>query len=901
MASSPESSAAPARHIPDELVEDIFARMPARSVLRCRCLSRAWAAALSTDAFVDHHLLLANRRGGPKLCIPPRSASADTINAWSPEAETTTPLMAVPHGTCNGRIIPYGRPCRGLLLLHAIFARLYFVCNPSAGEVAALPDGRMAGDPRPGEDYASVGLGYDARTRTHKAVRLLYHHGHPAACHVYDIAAATSTGHWRPAATGAKPPDLVHMNKLAVYAQGHLHWITTKSVGDADAIMSFSMAAEVFGRVPPPPGTTDMKGFMITELAGCLCVYPAYLSSERSLDIWLLTDYSTATWELRCRIDPTSATSPETNDFFLVNREVTPLVLTDDHRRVLLLSEEHEVAEYDAASGTLRRHAGPPELRRRHGDGTPQLVPYEESLVSAGRPYEDILFSPPAARAVALVLRRLPARELGRLKLVCRSWRAMIETDRFAASHNAHARETAMASFAAGCHVSLGSYYYYSLVFVPLESCSNRKPPLMSTKTVVRNACHGLVLVTDVNGERNIVHNPVTGAGRNFSFLTPRRCPPKIPEVDDGRGCAGLGYDASREEHVLVRLAYAGGEDCAAVQVWRLRDIGPYKLTESRPPIPPDVGVPPVHVAGKMHWMGEQRRLGILVFDVSTMAFDTMPAPPALPDAGGAVLATLAGKLCVAHSCRETETMSIWAKSAGDEGEWETLHVIDLARWPAFSPRAAELVVPMAVDGRDGRVLLDAGKALGYYDARSTTLETTLRSPLSGRTAREDVRESASMRCRGRGAAGDNNKSMGEEQRQRPSSAMPVAPDLEEEIGIPRCSPEMAVADDDDDKSMGRSGGSASGVGSRGGDGDPRDAARRLVALRNGSSSGGTVRAGRGRGGAAVAATLAGGEKARPTWYGGVGGEEDVVRWRRQDEDGVNFELTCCGVYHNLS
>lgn len=300
----------------------------------------------------------------------------------------------------------------------------------------------------------------------------------------------------------------------------------------------------------------------------------------------------------------------------------------------------------------------------------------------------------------------------------------MIETDRFAASHNAHARETAMASFAAGCHVSLGSYYYYSLVFVPLESCSNRKPPLMSTRTVVRNACHGLVLVTDVNGERNIVHNPVTGAGRNFSFLTPRRCPPKIPEVDDGRGCAGLGYDASREEHVLVRLAYAGGEDCAAVQVWRLRDIGPYKLTESRPPIPPDVGVPPVHVAGKMHWMGEQRRLGILVFDVSTMAFDTMPAPPALPDAGGAVLATLAGKLCVAHSCRETETMSIWAKSAGDEGEWETLHVIDLARWPAFSPRAAELVVPMAVDGRDGRVLLDAGKALGYYDARSTTLET---------------------------------------------------------------------------------------------------------------------------------------------------------------------------------
>jgi hypothetical protein len=58
---------------------------------------------------------------------------------------------------------------------------------------------------------------------------------------------------------------------------------------------------------------------------------------------------------------------------------------------------------------------------------------------------------------------------------------------------------------------------------------------------------------------------------------------------------------------------------------------------------------------------------------------------------------------------------------------------------------------------------------------------------------------------RGRGAAGDDDKSMGEEQRQQPSSAMPAAPNLEEETGILRFSPEMAAAGDDD-KSLGRSG-----------------------------------------------------------------------------------------------
>lgn len=58
---------------------------------------------------------------------------------------------------------------------------------------------------------------------------------------------------------------------------------------------------------------------------------------------------------------------------------------------------------------------------------------------------------------------------------------------------------------------------------------------------------------------------------------------------------------------------------------------------------------------------------------------------------------------------------------------------------------------------------------------------------------------------RGRGAAGDDDKSMGEEQRQQPSLAMPAAPNLEEETGILRFSPEMAAAGDDD-KSLGRSG-----------------------------------------------------------------------------------------------
>ncbi|XP_066358484.1 F-box/kelch-repeat protein At3g06240-like [Miscanthus floridulus] len=121
--------ASPPRHqdLPDEIIEDIFVHMPSKSVLRCRCLYRAWAATLSSAAFVDRHFDLANRRREvPRLCFLPRSAAASTVYAWSPELgkDVFTQLMAVPHNNRNGKLHAVTRTCRGVLLLRATDARI---------------------------------------------------------------------------------------------------------------------------------------------------------------------------------------------------------------------------------------------------------------------------------------------------------------------------------------------------------------------------------------------------------------------------------------------------------------------------------------------------------------------------------------------------------------------------------------------------------------------------------------------------------------------------------------------------------------------------------------------------------------------------------------------------------
>ncbi|KAL6847188.1 hypothetical protein ACP4OV_023041 [Aristida adscensionis] len=737
--------------LPDEVIEDIFARMPTKSVLRCRCLSRAWAAALSSNAFLDTHLDLANRRRrhgdeAPSLCSLPASPAASTVYAWSPPpapppeaggkkaAGAFAPLMHVPHNARNGALMALTRSCRGLVLLRAIDARLYFLCNPSAGEIAALPDGRMAGVRRPRSDYASFGLGYDARARRHKVVRLLYHDERPAACDVYDVGAGAA-GRWRPAAGGALPPERVRMNLCGVFVQGRVHWITMRGDGEAEAIVSFSVADEEFGYVAPPPPDGAVENALLmgrlTELAGCLCLVSAPdnpKSPTKCIDIWLLTDYATGTWGTHWQIDPTKLPpAPEVVDGFFFN-DVIPIALDDGGGRVFFASGESQVAAYCLATGTLEElvPAGHRGARRQH------LVPYEESLVSVGRPFEDVLFSPPAAQALSMALRRMPARALGRLKLVCRSWRATIESDRFAAWHNAQARAAAAAA-AATLPISVVFVDpLYEVTPVPMEACSGepdgarrRKPPLSTTRVVCRKACHGFLLLSSPNREWHVLFNPVMVVSRHFSLLG-----------DGGHGCAGLGYDESREEHVLVQLCYTRRcfdtrSYAMACGVWWLRDLEPRRpAASSLPPIPVDVDVPPVFVGGKMYWPGEPRlgnaaaQAAILAFDIGAEAFEIVPAPPVPMNVDGGdrmVLTELSGKLCAAHSAGNTAgTMTIWGKN--EEG-WTREHVVDLEQWPEFWPGSVAPVIPMAVFPGDGRILLDTGKAVGYYDTGSQTLE----------------------------------------------------------------------------------------------------------------------------------------------------------------------------------
>ncbi|CAM0909294.1 unnamed protein product [Alopecurus aequalis] len=450
--------------LPDEITGDeIFARLPAKSALACRCLSRAWAAALSSDGFIDRYHTL---HGGRLKIFSLHDEAPPSSYAYNHGA---APAMGSPiaiSAECfpsfaqmfweNRRMVPLlvTAQCRGLVILRLSPIEVYYVCNPSTGQKMELPEGRTTRCRRNRDrmhEYASLGLGYDVRARRHKVVRIYYNgcddEGRPASvgCEVYMLNGGSAET-WRP--VGARPPGWVELNKDRVFAQGHVYWL---GYGKDDFdhgyrrsketfIASFSVCEETFATVPPPPGmdSDTLREQCLTELAGRLCLF-SWGRPDHGLryDVWLLREYGTSSnaWHLHCRIDPAKA-SPEVTTLLGPREDCDypttgPLAIVDDGRRILLARTEFpdKICAYTPSTGDIEDILEVPSMQTLENDDTLYIFAvYEESITTpGGQACKDItLASSPSTQALSLVLLLLPERTLPRLMCVCRSWHTMI-------------------------------------------------------------------------------------------------------------------------------------------------------------------------------------------------------------------------------------------------------------------------------------------------------------------------------------------------------------------------------------------------------------------------------------------------------------------------------------------
>ncbi|KAM0823161.1 hypothetical protein ACQ4PT_071055 [Festuca glaucescens] len=192
--------------VAEDIVTEVLLRLPIKTVVRFRAVCRSWATLLSSEEFCRLHRAITKAAGVPlKLMYFSPTQRFDATAAYScslspgPRDNQLLFTLDYAHGSWVEVLTP--APCHGLNLLYDALAKAYYICNAATWAVVRLPPSGDAAAHR-----ISTGLGFDARTREYKVVRLidgmrLSHDQDTIRCEVYTPGGIHGDC-WRPAARG---------------------------------------------------------------------------------------------------------------------------------------------------------------------------------------------------------------------------------------------------------------------------------------------------------------------------------------------------------------------------------------------------------------------------------------------------------------------------------------------------------------------------------------------------------------------------------------------------------------------------------------------------------------------------------------------------------------------------
>lgn len=283
----------PLPNFPQEIILDILSRIPVKSLLKFRCVSKTWRYLISTPHFIKSHLAMSRQskdHANHSLVLVPIDSQTQfyTCSIYSILYEMS-PVKALklqlPMQNPYPRLSLVGC-CNGLFCILEGSHDL-ILWNPSTRKSKKLP---YSGADTFRFRYFKYGFGYDESRDDYKVVEMccFYRYGVniETVINVYSL----RTNSWR-RIQDYKQGGLI-TSPFGVFVNGALHWLVHFKTGFniSWGILSLNVTEEEsYGEIMQPEYENGSFTLTLGVLEGCLCVFCNY--DQFRMDVWLMKEY----------------------------------------------------------------------------------------------------------------------------------------------------------------------------------------------------------------------------------------------------------------------------------------------------------------------------------------------------------------------------------------------------------------------------------------------------------------------------------------------------------------------------------------------------------------------------------------------------------------------------------
>ncbi|GAV90918.1 F-box domain-containing protein/FBA_1 domain-containing protein [Cephalotus follicularis] len=351
-------------YLDEGILTEILARLPVKSLLRFRSVSRCWYSLISSSTFINTHLNLHKQDKKNnfllfKHCYFKDGPSSQAVPYYSFNHQDT--IEECPGYLRDLSYVAENSSCNGLFCLcWGGFLGSIVLWNPAINRYVMLPKSNITPQFKHGEPGSVTGFGFDPRANDYKVVRLVYlddvlHRFRRPVVELFEL----SKRSWRGVSCNNAPPYYYFPRQA--YVNGAVHWIALDDPHNScrSLIVAFDMVNEVFSEITYPDSCRILPEdhLIIDKHEESLVVYHYHLLTDFFwCDVWVMKEYGIVdSWVKQFNI----ALRGEIHDVQSLIHNGDQLILSKPNGKLALFNtKDQQTIDVEGCPNALLRYMG---------------------------------------------------------------------------------------------------------------------------------------------------------------------------------------------------------------------------------------------------------------------------------------------------------------------------------------------------------------------------------------------------------------------------------------------------------------------------------------------------------------------------------------------------------------